>query len=85
MVFPLSMSSPGSKVTEFAIIPVIGQPHLRTNEENFLVVNDDSTVVDHILVDYRPVNWSTGEIRETERRVYIHPNVTNDALNLLRP
>jgi hypothetical protein len=56
MVFPLSMPCPGSKVTEFAVIPVVSQPHLRTNEENLFVVNDDSAVVVHVLVVYRPVS-----------------------------
>ena len=58
MVFPLSMPGPGSKVAEFAVIPVVRQPHLGPNQENFLVVNDDSAIVVYVLVDYRPVVWS---------------------------
>lgn len=59
MVFPLSVPCPRSKVTEFAVIPVIGQPHLGTDEENLLVINDDSAVVVHVLMDHWPVNRST--------------------------
>jgi hypothetical protein len=61
MVFPLSMPCPGSEVPELTVIPVICHPHLRTDEEDFLVVYDDSAVVVDILVDYRPAKRPTGE------------------------
>lgn len=53
MIFALLLSRPRSEVTELAVVSVICQPHLRTDEDNFLVVNDDLTVVVHILV----YNW----------------------------
>lgn len=68
MVFPLSMPGPGSEVTEFAVIPVVRQPHLRPDEEYFLIVNDDPAVVVYVLVDYRPVTRSTGETQRTGGR-----------------
>ena len=57
MVFVLSLPRPRGEVTELAVVPVICQPHLGTDEENFLVVNDDSTVVVHILVYNWPSKW----------------------------
>lgn len=67
VVFPLSMSGPGGEVTEFAVIPIVSQPHLRPDEEDFLVVNNDSAVVVHVLVDYWPVTGSTDETRRGRR------------------
>jgi hypothetical protein len=54
MVFPLAMLHPGSEVTQFTIISVIGEPHLRADEEDFFVMNDDPAVVNYVLVYHRP-------------------------------
>ena len=61
MVFPLSVPCPGSEVPELAIVPIICQPHLWTDEKDFLVINNDSAVVVDILVVYRPARRSTDE------------------------
>ena len=79
------MSCPGSKVTEFAVIAIIGQPHLRTNEEDLFVVYDDPAVVIHVFVVYRPLGPLADEARTTRKLAYAHSDITNDTFNLLGP
>ena len=52
------MLRPGRKIPQLAIVTVISKPHLRTNEQNLPIVNDDSAIVYHILVYHRPSNNS---------------------------
>lgn len=66
MVFPLPVPGPGSEVTELAIIPIIRQPQLRPDEEDFLVVDDDSAVVVDVLVDDRPTVRSERDVTSSE-------------------
>ena len=54
MIFPLTMFLPWREKSQFTIIAVISKPHLWSNHEDFLVVNDDSTVIDDVLVSDRP-------------------------------
>ena len=54
VVFSLTMFCPWSEVAHLAVIPVIRQPHLWPNKEDLTVVNDNSTVVDDVLVNHRP-------------------------------
>ena len=58
MLFPLAMLRPGRKIPQLAIVTVISKPHLRTNEQNLPIVDDDSAIVYHILVYHRPNNYS---------------------------
>ena len=48
------MLLPSGEVSHLAIVPVIRKPHLRADEENLVVVNDDTAVVDDVLVRYGP-------------------------------
>ncbi len=54
MVFPLAMLFPRRKVTELAVVTIIGQPHLGSNEENLAIMDNDTAIVPDILVDDRP-------------------------------
>jgi len=84
MVFPLSMPGPGSEVAELAVVPVIRQPHLRSDEENFLVVNDHTAVVVYVLVVYWPVAgwWMKFELGDERTHIPISqttPSASSDA------
>jgi hypothetical protein len=48
------MLRPWRKPTELPVVTVVGEPHLGTNEEDATVVNDDSAVVDDVLVGDGP-------------------------------
>ena len=54
MVFSLTVFCPLREVAHLAVIPVIRQPHFWPNEEDLTVVDDNSTVVDDVLVNDRP-------------------------------
>jgi aspartokinase-like uncharacterized kinase len=54
VVFSLAMFCPGREVAHLTVIPVIGQPHLWPNEEDLTVMDDNSTVVDDVLVNDGP-------------------------------
>jgi hypothetical protein len=54
MVFPLAMFFPRGEMTELAVVAVIGQPHLGSNEDNLAIMNNDTAVVPDILVDNGP-------------------------------
>jgi hypothetical protein len=54
VVFSLTMFCPWREVAHLAVIPVIRQPHFWPNEEDLTVVDDNSTVVDDVLVNDRP-------------------------------
>ncbi len=59
MVFPLSMLRPRREKTQLTIITVVGKPHLRADEQNFLVVDNNSAIVDDVLVHNGPGEIST--------------------------
>ena len=54
MIFPLAMFFPRGEMTELAVVTVIGQPHLGSNEENLAIMNNDTAIVPDVLVDNRP-------------------------------
>ena len=54
MVLSLAMFCPWREVAHLAVIPVVRQPHFWTNEEDLTVMDDNSTVIDDILVNDRP-------------------------------
>ena len=56
MVFDLAVLSPWGEVTHFAIVSIIGKPHLWPDHQYFLVMDDHPAVVVHILVDYGPIS-----------------------------
>ena len=55
MVLPLSMFCPGREVAQFPIISIICKPHLGPNEQNLLIMHDDSAIVYHVLVNDGPI------------------------------
>jgi hypothetical protein len=54
-VFGLACFYPWRKPTQLPIIAVVGKSHFRTDEEDLAVENDDSAVIENILVDNRPI------------------------------
>ncbi len=54
MVLSLTMLLPRCEVTHFPIITVIGEPHLWTDQDDFAVVNNDTTIVVDVLVNNGP-------------------------------
>lgn len=55
MIFPLSVFRPRSKITEFTIVPVIREPHLGSNKQNFAIMYNDTAVIDDVFMH----NWPT--------------------------
>lgn len=55
MILALAVLCPRGKVPHFSIISVVREPHLRSNKENLSVINNNTTVIDNILVDDGPV------------------------------
>jgi len=54
MIFNLPVLLPRGEISKFAVVTVVSQPHLRSYQEYFLIVNDYSTVVYDILVNNGP-------------------------------
>jgi hypothetical protein len=54
MILPLLLFRPRREKPEFTIITVIRQPHFWADEKYLLVVNDNTAVVNHVLVHYGP-------------------------------
>lgn len=54
MVFHLPMLHPWREPAKLPIVSVVRHPHFRSNEQDLPVVNDDTAVVDHVLVGDRP-------------------------------
>lgn len=50
MILPLAMLHPRGEVPHLAVVTIVSKPHLRTDEEDLLVVDDNATVVDYVLV-----------------------------------
>lgn len=56
MVFDLAMLHPRRKPPQLAVITIVRHPHLRADEEDLSVVNNNTAVVDDVLVNHRPVD-----------------------------
>ena len=69
MIFPLLMFRPGGEESKFAIITVIRQPHLGADKEYLLVVNNDTAVVNYVLVHHGP---AVGSFSMVNRGNHIH-------------
>ena len=54
MVVRLAVLLPRREVSQLAIVAIVREPHLWTDEENLLVVADDAAVVGDGLVRHRP-------------------------------
>lgn len=54
VVLDLSMLHPWGEVPHLPVVPVVREPHLRTDVDDFPAVDDDSAVVDHILMNNGP-------------------------------
>ena len=54
MVFHLPMFLPWGEVAHLAVVPVVGEPHFGSDEEDLVIVNDDAAVVYDVLVDNGP-------------------------------
>lgn len=54
IIFDIAGALPGSKVPQLAVVSIVGAPNLGTDEEDFLVKNDDAAVVADIFVRYGP-------------------------------
>jgi hypothetical protein len=56
------MLHPGSKVPHFAVVSVVGEPHLRANEQDLSVVYNDTAIVNHVLVHHGPIIYSINSV-----------------------
>lgn len=54
VIFPLLVFRPWCKEPKLAIVTIIRQPHLGAYEKYLFVVNDDTTIVNHVFMHYRP-------------------------------
>ena len=48
------MFLPWGEVAHLAVVPVVGEPHFGSDEEDLVIVNDDAAVVYDVLVDNGP-------------------------------
>ena len=53
MVVRLAVLLPRREISQLAIVAVVRQPHLRTDEKDLVVVNNDTTIINNIFVG----NW----------------------------
>jgi hypothetical protein len=72
MLFPLPMLLPGREVSQLAIVPIVCEPHFGTNEQYFLVMDNDSAVIVHVLMYYWPEisQISMSNIDRNKRRTF---------------
>ena len=54
MGLDLTMLHPRCEVSQLSVVAVVRHPHFRPDVKNLVVVNDDATVVDDILVHHGP-------------------------------
>lgn len=54
VILDLPMLHPWSEVPHLSVVAVVREPHLRADVEDLPAVDDDSAVVDHILMHDRP-------------------------------
>lgn len=50
IVFVVTLSLPGRKVTHLAVVAIVGEPELGTDHEDLFVETDDSAVVTDVAV-----------------------------------
>lgn len=62
MILVLPMLLPWRKISQLSIISIIGEPHLGSDEQNLLIVDDHTAVIDNIFVDDRPVRSEDGSV-----------------------
>lgn len=55
MVLGLAMLRPRGEVSHLTVVPVVGQPHLGSNQNDLAMIYDDTAVINHVLVGNRPV------------------------------
>lgn len=84
MILDLTVFHPWREVTKLSIVPVIRHPHLRPDMQDFVIVDDDSTIVDHVLVDHRPIgimSFSSRAVDRVTRMPMSHriPSVSSDS------
>lgn len=53
-LFGLPVLHPRCEPAELAVVAVVGEPHLRADEQDASVVNDDATIVDDVAVNDGP-------------------------------
>ena len=53
MILDLAMLHPRREPAEFPVVAVVRHPHLRTDEKDLVVVNNDTTIINNIFVG----NW----------------------------
>lgn len=54
MIFDLTVLHPRCEVSKLSVVSVVGQPHLWADMKDFVIVDDHSAIVDHVLVDDGP-------------------------------
>lgn len=63
------------------IVPVVGHPHLRPDQKNLAIKDDDSAVIIVVLVFERP--WIHVKLISIEiQRSNLHSDITNNTLCL---
>lgn len=55
VVLDLSVLHPRREVSHLSVISVVREPHFRAYVEDLSAVNDDTTIVDDVLVDHWPI------------------------------
>ena len=55
MVLNLTVLHPKRETTKLAVISVIRHQHLRADQQNLAAMNNNTAIVDHILVHDRPI------------------------------
>lgn len=98
MFLGVSMLGPGSEPSELAIVAVVGEPHLWSDQKDLASEDDDPTVEDDVLVYDGPGRGTVGGRRlpstsflgvsfdvhvHTPVWSYSHANVADDTLRLL--
>ena len=61
MILYLPMLRPRGKISELAIISVVRKPHFGADHDDFSAIDDNSTIVVHVLVDDGPDNVDVRE------------------------
>jgi hypothetical protein len=54
MILPFARFHPRREIAQFAIIPIVREPHLGAYEQYLAVMDDHATVIYHVLVHYWP-------------------------------
>lgn len=79
MVFPLAIFGPRCEVSHFAVVSVVCQPHLRSYEEDFAIMQNHTAIVDHVLMHNGPeVRKEVNGCEKLRFLRHAHPNVAED-------